>query len=232
MFSTKQALNLAIARIFSITGRSSRAEFWWICFILFFLSFFLGTIATFSMFLFSPLEVLVYSLFGLFGVFLVSLLVLIPISIRRLHDINLSGWWLIVLIPFIFSNVFIVILFKHGPFLISYETLTTLMQVSAGAYIIPTVIFAIPSQEGTNRYGINPVADPKGHYNYYCSKQYKIYGAYGTQKNFDSGANIFSEENYETVQEQLIKQFQQDQQFQQPQSTQQTTSYQSPQNKQ
>lgn len=70
-------------------GRATRAEFWWF-------------------FLFNFIVGLIFGLFGKVGTILSgiwSLAILLPqlgLGVRRLHDINKSGWyWLIGLIPIV-----------------------------------------------------------------------------------------------------------------------------------
>lgn len=84
-------------------GRATRAEFWWF-------------------FLFNFLVGIVFSLFGTkVGPVLSSiwgLAILLPqlgLSIRRLHDINRSGWWILLgLIPLVGTIVLIIWWAKEG----------------------------------------------------------------------------------------------------------------------
>ncbi|NRA73828.1 MAG: DUF805 domain-containing protein [Rickettsiales bacterium] len=47
--------------------------------------------------------------------FIFYLLVYLPLMIKRLHDCNLSGWWiLVVFIPFVGIILFLVVLFMPG----------------------------------------------------------------------------------------------------------------------
>ena len=83
------SVTACFVRYFDFEGRSSRAEFWhWQLFrVLLFLSLtFLETV------LFSGLN------------FTFNLFLLIPeisVSIRRLHDINKSGWWVLMVLTII-----------------------------------------------------------------------------------------------------------------------------------
>ena len=83
-------------------GRASRAEFWW--FFLFILV--LGVIC---------------SLLGKFGTilsYIISIALLLPdlgLSVRRLHDINKSGWLLLLcLIPIVGAIILIIWWAKEG----------------------------------------------------------------------------------------------------------------------
>jgi uncharacterized membrane protein YhaH (DUF805 family) len=94
---------LPLKRYFEFSGRSRRKEYW---------------MFTLFSFLLQIFAYLIDSLFG-FGLtdngpvgILVSLALFIPglaVSVRRLHDVDRSGWWfLIILIPLIGAIVFLV----------------------------------------------------------------------------------------------------------------------------
>ena len=80
-------------------GRARRTEYWMFCLINFIIGFVLG---------------FVEGIIGTGSVLLIiySLAVMIPsiaVSIRRLHDTNRSGWWLLItLIPFIGGIILII----------------------------------------------------------------------------------------------------------------------------
>ncbi|SOH93059.1 Uncharacterized membrane protein YhaH, DUF805 family [Monaibacterium marinum] len=86
-----EAVQAVLAKYMVIEGRARRSEYWW-----FTLAMILGNIAT------GVVD-------GILGISLLSILfglaVLIPsltVSIRRLHDVGKSGWWLlIVLVPIV-----------------------------------------------------------------------------------------------------------------------------------
>ena len=101
---------------FVISGRASRSEYWWFYLFLVvmitasnFIDFFVG-----------------FPIFAL-STILIFLSPFICVSIRRLHDVNKSGWWyLIVLVPFI------------GPLYILY-------------------LFVIKGTDGDNDFGADPL---------------------------------------------------------------------------
>lgn len=95
-----EAVKLAITTNYcNFNGRSSRSEYWWFALALFILSFVInlifgqGTTGTI-----------------ISGV--VNLALLLPslgIGVRRMHDINKSGWWILInLIPIVGWIIFIV----------------------------------------------------------------------------------------------------------------------------
>lgn len=87
----------------TFTGRTSRAEFWWAYLMNYIIIFVLNFI---SSFISSYLEIIgsnsvFFSFVSLFfsGIYaLYSLIVYVPmlsLQIRRLHDTNRSGWWIL-----------------------------------------------------------------------------------------------------------------------------------------
>jgi uncharacterized membrane protein YhaH (DUF805 family) len=102
--SFPNAIASGFQRYFDFRGRSTRAEYWW------WTLFILGV----------GLIVNVIPLVGEFAV-IFQLLTLIPslaLAARRLHDINMSGWWLLILLGFFLFFIPIIILMllfiKHG----------------------------------------------------------------------------------------------------------------------
>jgi len=90
--SFTQAIGSGFRRYVEFSGRSSRSEYWW---------------WTLFVFIVAIAFLLLDALIGTPGVFylLFSLAVFLPglaVSVRRLHDRDRSGWWiLIVFIPLI-----------------------------------------------------------------------------------------------------------------------------------
>ena len=97
------AIKICFKKFFIFTNRASRSEYWW--FILFYTIF--ATIPTFV-----PNENVV-----VFG-YIMSLLLFIPgiaATVRRLHDINKSGWFIFIsLIPILGSIIVLVMTIEKG----------------------------------------------------------------------------------------------------------------------
>lgn len=146
--SFRQSCVLFLARFFSISGRSSRAEYWWVSAIE--LILWLGTIlfldwlwefAGFNELVkqehqrWLELEKLKLQILQ-FSTVALPLLSL-TLTIRRLHDRGHSGWLvLLYLLPL--------------------------------GWLILTIIAALPGENQINRYGFPPQWDLKSHYAYYC----------------------------------------------------------------
>ena len=78
------AINTCMTRYSDFSGRSSRSEFWWY----FFLALLIVTVLNL---LDESLKVKFFH-FASFGL----LLPMLGVSIRRLHDINRRGWWVLL----------------------------------------------------------------------------------------------------------------------------------------
>lgn len=105
------------------TGRSRRAEYWMFILFNFLIAFILGIID------------FVLEMQGILGgLYMLALLIPgIAVAIRRLHDIDKSGWWILIsLIPLIGS-------------------------------IVLLVFMVTDSTPGANQYGLNPKELPDEH---------------------------------------------------------------------
>lgn len=95
--SFQEAIKACFAKYADFTGRASRAEYWWWV-------------------LFVVLCSMALSLLGHVLAALFSLAVLLPglaVAARRLHDANLSAWWLLLaLVPLLGHVVLIVMLLQ------------------------------------------------------------------------------------------------------------------------
>ena len=101
--SFSQAVRMAFDSYCRFQGRSSRSEYWWWVLFVAILSFCIGIIE--GILGFSMTAVQVTS-----GI--LSLVLLLPglgLSVRRLHDIGKSGWWILLgLIPVVGAIVLII----------------------------------------------------------------------------------------------------------------------------
>ena len=87
-----QSIKSVYTKYFFYSGRASRSEYWWFLLFTFLGSMFLAIVDT--------LLVLILPEFFVFSILqnifsLLNIIPLIMVSLRRLHDINRSGWWLI-----------------------------------------------------------------------------------------------------------------------------------------
>ena len=95
------AVASALRRYFDFSGRSSRSEFWWFflfCVLLYMLTFSLTINDLGQPDAANPEAFLSKALTSWFGLAVIfTLIPSISISVRRFHDINMSGWWYVSL---------------------------------------------------------------------------------------------------------------------------------------
>ena len=160
------SLNGTVKKIFDYTGRASRFEYW--CFtvsallvnvLLMVVAAILGAIAEF-------LGVLALGIFAL--VMIAEFFAVLSLSVRRLHDVGLSGFWLLYLSPLGLPVIYIAYLLgldsscdkivernlKIGSCWLGW--ILTIIAWFLGASVVLFLIFLYNSQKGTNDYGPNP----------------------------------------------------------------------------
>lgn len=135
------------------SGRAPRAEYWW---------YVLGLIIAYIVLM------VVESIVGLkgmvFGVYgpLTALLWLgtivpgLACSVRRLHDTNRSGWWLLLMVPYVVSAIFTLMAFAGGGGMAALGTAGLMSIVALICAIVLLVFMVLPGTPGDNRYGPNP----------------------------------------------------------------------------
>ena len=159
--SFTEAIKTCFHKYVDFSGRASRSEYWW---------FFLFTVIARLVAVFIP------------GVgFIAGLVLLLPslaAMVRRLHDINRTGWWTLLLagmgvvgmIPGVYIAVFIGFwagakLPEMLPVMIIMASIGALAGGSLGAtvgFLILLPFLIQPSDPGDNRYGPSPFPPPPG----------------------------------------------------------------------
>lgn len=95
----QEAVRTCFARYFDFEGEATRPEFWW-----FFV--FTGVVNV-------ALAIISNKLSGLFSLAIV--VPLLAVAVRRLHDTNRSGWWLLVwFLPIVGWIVLVFLLVQEG----------------------------------------------------------------------------------------------------------------------
>ena len=139
------AVASAFRRYFDFSSRSSRSEFWWFflfCVLLYLLTFSLTINELGQLDENNPEDFLSKALTSWFGLaFIFTLIPSISVSVRRFHDINMSGWWYVALqiAPSILAQFI---------FLFSFISFITLL-----VYLY----FMCAEGGGDNQYGANPI---------------------------------------------------------------------------
>ena len=128
-------------------GRASRSEYWWYMLFASLISL-LGAVIASTLYG-DPSELTLFDI--------VSLLLLLPglaVSIRRLHDVNKSGWWLLypwlglILVPI--ASLFDDTSLMDSMVVISFSLMTL-------GYLYVLYLAIKKSDSGENQYGKNPV---------------------------------------------------------------------------
>ena len=148
MFSFVDAVKVCVVqKPFNWKDRASRSEYWWCRLFLVIASIVIGILG-----LIPVLGVIV----GLVGVIALWWLESI-VAIRRLHDLNKRGYWLIaVYVPLIIGTV----LSAVGEEAYEEELIyagSTLCLIGIGFYIYLIVIFCLRGTVGPNRFGPDPL---------------------------------------------------------------------------
>lgn len=134
-FSFRWALYTVLKRKYSdFSGRACRSEYWW--FILFVNLLYIGLSIIGGVLTVITGMIGAYLMIGLFIISLVGLLVpSIAVTVRRMHDLNVSGWWLILFL------VLSVIPLVNNLMVIGY-----------------IVFFCLKGTPGPNKFGPDPLA--------------------------------------------------------------------------
>lgn len=127
-------------------GRCARREFWYyvlayvVCYII--IAIIQGIIGT----------TLLTGLFSL-GLLLPGL----GISVRRLHDIDRSGWWLLIgVVPAIVGGVFSVLAFMSGSVGFGFALMGLIWLACLAAFALLIYWYAQPGTAGDNQFGPAP----------------------------------------------------------------------------
>ena len=120
----QEAIRSVLDKYADFSGRARRSEYWYWS-----LALFLAYIVAVILIAISrPLGLIVYVL-----VFLAAIVPSLAVGVRRLHDTNKSGWWLLIgLVPFV------------------------------GAIVL-LIFFCLDSDPQPNQYGASPKAGPAGY---------------------------------------------------------------------
>lgn len=141
---------LPVKRYARFSGRSGRAEFWWFTLV--------STVAGFA---FDGIDRLVGSELGILGlIFTLGLFIpSLAVTVRRLHDIGMSGWWMLAVIAPAFlygaqSSYAALESQFNGGAAASSSLVSISLLVIAGLALVLCLI--LPGNKGSNRYGSDP----------------------------------------------------------------------------
>ena len=119
-------------------GRASRSEFWY---------FYLFTYGLYVILIISAINIAPIFGFLLAGFFLATFIPFLAVTARRLHDINKSGWFQILPLPFSFVDR----LLERSQQDVSFSILFGLITI--GLYIYLFILFCTDGEKKNNKYG-------------------------------------------------------------------------------
>lgn len=141
-----QALEtVLIKKYFTFSGRAARPEYWW---------YFLFSLITPIMFQFLMLvapsgAATADTMVGFF-----MMIPAITVTWRRLHDVDLSGWWTVL--PFVLGALGIVamVIIEEQDWI---STIMLYLAPAIAAYLLLLWQLALPGTPGPNRFGDDPL---------------------------------------------------------------------------
>jgi uncharacterized membrane protein YhaH (DUF805 family) len=138
---------LPFSRYFDFSGRSSRAEYWYFTAFIWFVSL---VILLAKMLLGEAVESVLAVVDGLFG--LATFIPSLAVAVRRLHDVNRSGF---VLLKYIVGVIVVLVLMQLAMFLGSFAGGLALL-AAAVICLKFLILMAIEGDRGPNPFGPHP----------------------------------------------------------------------------
>lgn len=140
-----------LKRYADFSGRAPRAEYWW-----FYLAYFVASLVMNVLTSIIPLLGFVFLL-----VMLGLIIPMLAVGVRRLHDIDRTGWWLLApAIPYAIAIAMMGTAFLGDPTsLASSAGLGTAGIFMLIGFVMALVVFVftlLPGTKGENRYGPDP----------------------------------------------------------------------------
>jgi uncharacterized membrane protein YhaH (DUF805 family) len=135
------------------SGRAPRAEYWW-----FVLALIVGYIVLSIIESILGINHMVAGVYGPLTVllWLATLVPTIAVGVRRLHDTNRSGWWLLLpIVPYALAFALGGAAMMRGLGAGMGIAMIFMLLGAAGAIVL-LVFYCLPSTPGDNRYGPNP----------------------------------------------------------------------------
>jgi uncharacterized membrane protein YhaH (DUF805 family) len=142
------------------SGRAPRAEYWWYALALIVAFIVVGIVESILgihhmiFYVYGPLTVLLW---------LATIVPSLAVGVRRLHDTNRSGWWILVpIVPYALAIAIAGPAIVAGGMGAGLGIAALLMLIGMLAAILLLVFMVLPTTPGDNRYGPNPYGDRGG----------------------------------------------------------------------
>ena len=140
------------------SGRAPRAEYWWYALALIIVFVVLSIVESILGIkgmiggIYGPLTALLW---------LATIVPGLAVGVRRLHDTNRSGLWLLLVIPYVISAVVALVSMASGSF-VGLGSAGVLGIIGFLCAIALLVFMVLPGTPGDNRYGPNPYGEDGG----------------------------------------------------------------------
>jgi uncharacterized membrane protein YhaH (DUF805 family) len=144
------------------TGRAPRAEYWWFVLAMIILFVVLSIVESIV-----GLNKMILGVYGPLTA-LLWLAVLVPslsVGVRRLHDTNRSGWWLLLMVPYAVAAVMMVRSMSAAAATGSvpgFGAAGIVGLIGFVCIIVLLVFYCLPGTAGENQYGPDPYGDGGG----------------------------------------------------------------------
>ena len=133
-----QSISHCFSNYFNFNGRASRSEFWF-----FYLFVLIGYIICFTL-----IMAVSFKLFWLMGAFMIGMILpSLGVSVRRLHDVNKSGWFLLLPVTFNILGR----LFERS--IGDISLVFTIISLGISIYLL--VLYCTDGEKKNNRFGKN-----------------------------------------------------------------------------
>jgi uncharacterized membrane protein YhaH (DUF805 family) len=149
------------------TGRAPRPELWWYVLGLVIVSIIVSIVESIL-----GIHRMIAGMYGPLSclLFLATIVPSIAVGVRRLHDVNRPGWW--ILLPLIPECLMIVMAFATAGAVVAGGGMGAAMGgmamtgllglITLVGAIVVIVFYVMPGTPGENRYGPNPYGDAGG----------------------------------------------------------------------
>jgi uncharacterized membrane protein YhaH (DUF805 family) len=140
------------------TGRAPRAEYWWYALALIIVGLVLSIVESIT-----GLKGMVFGIYGPLTalLWLATIVPGVAVGVRRLHDSNRSGWWMLLVVPYLVVAIVAMRAMAAGN-LAAMATSGLLALIGMVLCIVLLIFMVLPSSPGKNRYGPNPYGEGVG----------------------------------------------------------------------
>ena len=132
------------------SGRASRPEYWWYVLALLVLYLIVGMIIENLL----GIDRMIGGVYGPLSL-LLALGTLVPslaVAVRRLHDTNRSGWWMLLLVPYFVSAILAMRSLASGN-MVGLGSAGILAIIGLIGAIVLLIFMVLPGTAGENRFG-------------------------------------------------------------------------------